>query len=168
MTLGTETFLSALLCSQPERGGARARDYRCFSLPSLPVLTGCLNHSEPSSQPVQTCLSLPESSWLRSSRNAFDGDWGRGRRLGRAENKAWIIAGAAQVWPSPSLCPNSQHISLQVCRQYSRVIVRWAGAVSHRGLPEVQGVGRDPLAITRAGPGIVAGTPSFVILYIFA
>lgn len=42
------------------------------------------------------------------------------------------------MWSSQSLCLNSQHTSHQVAGWYNRVIVRWVGAVSHRGLPEVQ------------------------------
>lgn len=58
--------------------------------------------------------------------------------------------------------------SLTVTGQYSRVLVRWAGAVSHSSLPGAQWGGRSPLRISGAGPwtgGETLSSGAFIYLH---
>lgn len=110
MTAVTGAILSAWAAFSVERGGARPGSPLCHPRSHG---TGSLCHSRshgtgsgPSSQPVQTCLSRPEFSFLPAATHECS-RWGRGRfrRAGRAETKRELsqsLPGVARI-PSTSL-----------------------------------------------------------------
>lgn len=167
MNLARATFLSAWVAFSAERGGAKTQNYRCSSPPSLPSRQGafCTESQFPASTDLPSSLSC--LSWLWPSRNALTGDWGRFRRLGRAEKQSMSYCSCC----TGVVLPDSAQIPKTSLTRFAETTIGllWGGWVQWISKVSVRCSlwGQILPFVTPAGPGTGA-TFSFMILYIVA